>query len=466
MPHSLRVRVFVTVAIVVGVATIAAGVLSRRETLFEDRLITSSSPAPPLEGVISRLESGYAARGWREVRDLMDHLQPALNRRGLVLDLANHVVAAPTPEPTNVRVTSSDANGDLVLQIEMAGVQKMVVLRGAPSRSLTGPDGAVIGRVVILPDEVSNMPEVPPWHSWLTATALTAGIALLVTFLASGRVLRPVGELTAAARALQEGRLDVRVKPSGRDEISDLGRAFNDMAARLADTERQKHQLISDVAHELRSPVTNLRCALEAMQDNLMTSTPARIDSLHAETLLLQRLITDLLDLALADAGGLTLHCESVEVGQLAARVIATAEGAPPIRLTVDEEVPAVRADRDRLEQMLRNLLDNARRYTPPEGCIAVRVRTEGPWVSMIVEDNGRGIPAEHVPHVFDRFYRVDASRDRALGGAGLGLAIVRRLAVAHGGTTLVTSAGEGQGSTFTIRLPRSADAAMGHPSS
>jgi two-component system sensor histidine kinase BaeS len=115
---------------------------------------------------------------------------------------------------------------------------------------------------------------------------------------------------------------------------------------------------------------------------------------------------------------------------------------------------------------MIQRRTPARRRYTPPDGCIAVRVQTEGAWVSMTVEDNGRGIPAEHVPHVFDRFYRVDASRDRALGGAGLGLAIVRRLAVAHGGTAVVTSAGEGRGSAFTIRLPRSAEAATGHLSS
>jgi two-component system sensor histidine kinase BaeS len=225
------------------------------------------------------------------------------------------------------------------------------------------------------------------------------------------------------------------------------------MAERLAQTERTKRQMVSDVAHELRSPVTNLRCGLEAIQDGLASPDRARIDALHGETLLLQRLIGDLQDLALADAGGLSLRTESVDVAAVTQRAAGADLDPPPVVITVDPDAAIVVADAARLEQMLRNLVSNARRHTPPDGRIDITARRDRDWISIAVADTGAGIAAEHLPHVFDRFYRVDASRDRATGGAGLGLAIVRRFAEAQGGTVGAASRGAGLGTIVEIRL-------------
>lgn len=280
--------------------------------------------------------------------------------------------------------------------------------------------------------------------------------ALVLTFALSRRILRPVGELTAAAGRMQRGELDVQVQARGHDEIGELGRAFNAMAARLAETERLRRQMVSDVAHELRSPVTNLRCSLEAIQDGLVPADRANIDMLHEETLFLQRLISDLQELALAEAGRLQLHLGDVNVEEVIRRAAASMSKSPGAAIAIDAEahLPEVRGDADRLEQVLRNLLSNARRHTPADGAITVSATRSGVGLRIAIRDTGSGISAEHLPHVFDRFYRADQSRARATGGAGLGLAIARQLVSAHGGTLAVSSEGTGSGATFTIDLP------------
>jgi two-component system, OmpR family, sensor histidine kinase BaeS len=202
--------------------------------------------------------------------------------------------------------------------------------------------------------------------------------------------------------------------------------------------------MVSDVAHELRSPVTNLRCTLEAMQDGLTAMDRAGIDVLHEETLFLQRLINDLQDLALAEAGRLDLQSAPVDVGDAlrrAAAALGSATGAP-ITLAIEPDVPTV-GDAGRLEQVIRNLLSNARQHTPSSERIVASVgRGPGDAVRIDVADSGDGIDTAHLPFVFDRFYRADDSRSRATGGAGLGFAIVRQVVLAHGGRVTAESDG------------------------
>ena len=293
----------------------------------------------------------------------------------------------------------------------------------------------------------------PPW---VLATAAVALIALVLTFALSRRILRPVSELKAAAERMQRGELGVQVQVTGRDEIAGLGTAFNAMASRLAETERLRRQMVTDVAHELRSPVTNLRCSLEAIQDGLAPADRASIDALHEETVFLQRLISDLQELALAEAGRLQLHVGDVVVEEVIRRAVAALANAPgaAVAVTIEPHLPPVPGDADRLEQVLRNLLSNARRHTPPSGSITVTAACAPACVRIAVADTGAGIPADHLPHVFDRFYRADQSRARATGGAGLGLAIARQLVTAHGGSLTASSPGAGGGATFTLDLP------------
>jgi two-component system sensor histidine kinase BaeS len=373
----------------------------------------------------------------------------AVDRRG-------RAAAASDPRLEQDEILSARADGSLVLLEQHDGAVVRLELKGIPTFAVREADGGEAGRVYVLPPADADVPRrhrplLPPW---VAATIGTALVALLVTFALSGRILRPVSELTDAARRMREGDLEVRVRPAGDGEIAGLGRAFNEMAERLAQTERVKRQMVSDVAHELRSPVTNLRCGLESIQDGLAAPDAVRIDALHSETLLLQRLIGDLEDLALADSGAMTLRIEAVDVEAIARRAIGGDAAGPRVELRVGAAARAVRADAGRLEQMLRNLLSNARRHTSADGRIDVCAKRNGSRVRIEVADTGCGIASEHLPHVFDRFYRVDESRDRSTGGAGLGLAIVRRLAEAQGGTVSASSPGAGRGATFAIDLP------------
>ncbi len=231
---------------------------------------------------------------------------------------------------------------------------------------------------------------------------------------------------------------------------------MSEQRARLAG---QRRAMVGDVAHELRTPLSNIRGWLEAAQDGVATPDDAFIASLHEEAVLLQHVIDDLQDLAAADAGELRVHPEPLGaaelLGQVAAAHRARAEAAG---VTVTTDVPSghrLTADPVRLRQAVGNLVSNAVRHTPPGGAVRVTCRP-GPAGESVIEvaDSGTGIPADDLPHVFDRFWRAEKSRSRRTGGSGLGLAIVRKLAEAHGGTADVRST-VGQGSVFTLRLPR-----------
>ncbi len=368
------------------------------------------------------------------------------------------MIAASREDLTRARVTSAGPDGLLTLELNDGGTLRSLAIRGAATLPLLDAGGHDLGLLYALPKatdpgavETGRLP--PPW---VLTTAAVALIGLVLTFALSRRILLPVGALRAAAERLQRGDLDVQVAVRGEDEIAQLGRTFNRMAAELAGTERLRRQMVSDVAHELRSPVTNLRCALEAIQDGLAPADRASIDALHEETLFLQRLIADLEDLALADAGRLRLHAGDVNVEEIIRRAAGAMSSAPgaPVAIRVAAGLPRIAGDPDRLEQVVRNLLSNARRHTPPGGEISVDATGERGSIRITVRDTGSGIAPEHLPHVFDRFYRADRSRARATGGAGLGLAIARELVGAHGGTIAVESPGEGQGATFIVDLP------------
>jgi signal transduction histidine kinase len=452
---SLRTRVFVTVAIVLAAATVASGLLSRRATLVEDREVFGPRRLPPIAGVAGEIQRAYTAGGWNATRTALKTIGPRLGSRLLALDQANRPVAASSPALEQVQVQAASADGGLSLRASGDGSLAKIEMRGVPTFPVRDPEGLEVGRVYVLPaDSGTPLLHEPMVRPWIVSTVATAALALLLAFALSGRILRPVSELTSAAHRMRQGDLDVRVTPRGDDEIARLARAFNEMAERLGQTERTKRQMVSDVAHELRSPVTNLRCGLEAIQDGLAAPDRERIDGLHSETLLLQRLIADLQDLALADAGGLALERQSVDVAETVRRALGPDAGGASVCVAIDPGAARMSADPGRLEQMLRNLISNARRHTPQDGRIDIRATRDEGHVRIAVADTGCGIPPEHLPHVFERFYRADPSRDRATGGAGLGLAIARRLAEAHGGTVTAASDGVNRGATVTISIP------------
>ncbi|MFD4373377.1 sensor histidine kinase [Streptomyces sp. NPDC058486] len=301
--------------------------------------------------------------------------------------------------------------------------------------------------------------ESPPTIAAAPTVAVAVGVALaaiLGALLLSRAVLRPVRAMTLAAEGLGEGDLERRVPVSGRDEIAQLGRAFNRMADSIQAGEDRQRRLTGDIAHELRTPLANLRGYLEALRDGIVEPTPELLDSLHEETLLQQRIVDDLQDLALAEAGALTYHRSEVDLRDLleAARTAHRAQaGTAGVTLEVEAPHPVyVTADADRLRQVIGNLVGNALRATPAGGRVTLALAPHGEPAVVEVRDTGKGIPADHLPHLFDRFWRADASRGRATGGSGLGLSIARQIVTDHQGTIDVAST-VGVGTTFTIVL-------------
>ncbi|MBB5786834.1 sensor histidine kinase [Jiangella mangrovi] len=293
-----------------------------------------------------------------------------------------------------------------------------------------------------------------------------AGLGVLVaatgvTVLAGRRLTHPIRTLTEAAQRMASGGRGARVRVAGHDEVARLGDAFNAMASSIEENERQRKAMVSDIAHELRTPLANVRGYLEAAEDGVVPLDPQLVSSLLEESALLQRLIDDLQDLALADAGMLRVHREETDVAELARQVVAAHQ--PSASSSGTELVVAVSASAEivaevdpvRLRQALGNLVANAVQYSGDGATVLVRVSRDSSSdeVVLAVRDDGPGIAPEHLEHLFDRFYRTDTSRTRATGGSGLGLAITRHLVEAHEGTVTVSSM-VGAGSTFTIRLP------------
>jgi signal transduction histidine kinase len=457
MAVRLRTRLFLVVAGLLGASILVSALLSRRATLVEVRAVVGQPPgeedARPL---LARIQQAIRTSPPSELAVTLAAIEEETGRRVIVADDARVVVAASNRRLAAARVAELTADGEFRADLGEEGAQAVITIRGAPTAQAAAPDGRPLTAVLLPPvEEEPGLPGGTPL--WLWTTLATGIIAVPLVFAVARRILDPIGALTAAAHRMQAGELNVRVDVRGRDELAELAAAFNAMAGRMAETERLRRQTVSDVAHELRSPVTNLRCTLESIQDGLVPLDRAGIDALHEETLFLQRLIGDLQDLSVAEAGQLALHPQPVDLGDVVRR--AAGWGSPagpqvPVDIVLSDDLPIVLADPDRLAQVLRNLIANARTHTPEDGRIRVSARRSGASVEIEVADTGRGIAAEHLPHVFDRFYRTDESRSRVTGGAGLGLAIVRQLVEAHGGRVSAVSDGLGRGARFTVVLP------------
>jgi two-component system sensor histidine kinase BaeS len=292
------------------------------------------------------------------------------------------------------------------------------------------------------------------------ALAVSALAALVVTWYFSRRVQRSVAEVSLAAGAVADGRYDFRVSPPNLgDDFDSLASAFNQMAARLESVESTRRRLFGDLAHEIRTPVSVLEAYLEALEDRVKTLDRETTTMLRDQTRRLVRFSDDVAALAQAEESHGSITPTSVAPDVLIEAAITAAAdrfATKGVSLTshVDATLPRLWADPQRLGQVLGNLLDNALRHTANGGHVDVTAGTDGSQLTITVTDDGDGLAADHLPHVFERFYRVDAARDRERGGAGIGLAIAKALVEAHHGRIAVSSRGPGTGTTFTITLP------------
>ena len=448
MFYSIRWRLLISFVLVSAVSLGMAAFFVSRAASSEIEQFQDRAEAQRSQRLQSLLAREYArSQGWVGVQRMLAQFGEVYSQRAVVVDLRGLIVADSSRSMNTVGTFVDLPTLKSDRRLGVAG------LRGNLGTLLINPE-PLADEPFVAPQE-SGLPSINRFLVWSGLSA--AGAALVLTFFFSRRILAPVESLSRAARDLARGDFSRRVQVRSRDEVGELARTFNAMAEELAATEEMRRNLVADVAHELRTPLSNIRGYLEAIRDGVVKPEAATLNSMNEEVLLLTRLIEDLQELAQAESGQLNLNLQQCDMSEVSKKAVAALQPkAEAAGITVDlsavYEDPAV-ADHERMSQVLRNLLVNAINYTPSGGRVNVTVVPRRGDVEVTVQDTGIGIPEEELPHVFERFYRVDKSRSRATGGVGLGLTIARRLVEAHGGRISVTSL-SGQGTTFSFTVP------------
>lgn len=453
MLHSLRVRMLLSLVFVIGAALGIIALYASRVTTseFERSMVGILRYQDPrldakittIQKTVTRLTGESSI--WPVLQDLLEQMGASSRSRFVMSDLDGKVYADSQQELIGQWVDTKQSKPIAVYLIERVPVLMYFEPLDVPNLETIG-------------EEFSNSVN----RSLLLAIMAAGSLALVVTMLLSRSILRPVEALTQAARRMGAGDLSQRVEIEATGEVGELAKAFNAMADSLERLELLRRMMVTDVAHELRTPLSNVRGYLEAIQDGMVQPTLEVINSLHEEAMLLNRLVNDLQELALAEAGKLNMEMQPLELHQVVQRASGLAQQPASqkgirLRTQVPAELPLVYADLERLGQILHNLLDNAIYYTAEGGEILITAEPEGGFVEIHVQDTGSGIAAEHLPYIFERFYRADQSRSRATGGAGLGLAIARQLVEAQGGQISACSQ-VGVGTTISFSLPIAAE--------
>jgi signal transduction histidine kinase len=439
----LRARLAIAL---VGVAVLAVGLAT---------LLANSGLSPRLEDAArarlhrSAVQLAQAAAntvsqrgGWtRQGTDTLEHLAMMNGLRAsfhtaagktITLSQMGMMSGTPTPMPGNNASASVRVNGRTVGTVTVAPA-----------------DGQLL-----TPEEQHLRHSLDRLH--LVAGAISVGGALLLAFLLAAGLSRPLRRIRLAAERMEGGDLSARVEVGGDKEVRSVGHALNRLADTLEHEEELRKETVADLAHELRTPVTGLLSRIEAAQDGVLHDPAANLEAMHTETLRLTRLLDDLSKLAEAERPGLLLDMQPVDLAEVVGREVEEWQARfidKGLRFDVELSEAWVAGDPDRLGQIAANLISNALRYTDATGRVLVQVRQEGETAVLEVRDCGIGIAADDLRRVFTRFWRGEKSRSRATGGAGIGLAIVRELALAHNGRIDVEST-PGEGSRFLVLFP------------
>ncbi len=443
--HSLNFRLLAAFAIVIIVIIGSVFFFTYRTTRGEIARFGERVEAMQDKRVELELSRFYQFQGtWEGVQPFVVQWGKMYDRRIIVTDSDGIVVADSEEGPLGQRYTADNP--------------------GRPMAPVPGM-GPSIGILHLTPGETMDINRAAMQITYRTigrfflwGGLLAIGIALLLTFILSRRILAPVKALTVAAGQFGKGDFSRRVDFNDKGEVGELAQSFNSMADNLERNERLRRNMVADIAHELRTPLSNLRGYLEAVSDGVVKADDATIRSLNEEASSLSRLVDDLQEVSLADAGEIKLIIQPEDISRLINEAVTALQTkAADSGLTINTEqpsaLPTVNIDSHRIKQVLLNLLENAIAHTERGGSVTVAAREQEDKIYISIADTGEGIPSEDLPLVFERFYRVDKSRTRATGGSGLGLTIAKRLVEAHGGTIEVTSQ-PGRGSTFTFAIP------------
>ncbi len=463
MIHNLQFRLMLAFIFVIIVTVGTASFFFARsvwDELQKYETQNNSVRNARIEYVISRYYS--TNRKWEGIQPIVEQLGTMEEKRIILTDSNNMVLADSQKDLLGREYRSSNTGTILYLPVIMPNPPSFNPSTGMSSYGIK--TGIQLGTLYINPQGPGSVLTIyftSAINRFLLWGGLSAvAIAFIITFLLSRYILAPIKALTSTAKKLGQGDFSQRVKISNRGEVAELAKTFNAMATGLENTEKLRRNMVADIAHELRTPLSNVAGYLEAIQDDVIKPDKATINSLSEEVGLLSRLVDDLQELALADAGELKLMrqpedlCLLIEQSVKAIQTKAR-EKSLNMKTEINQPIPLVNIDYQRISQVLRNLLANAITHTPDGGCITVSAKTEGEFVKISVQDTGEGIPAADLPNMFERFYRVDKSRARNRGGSGLGLTIAKRLVEAHGGSIGVQSE-LGKGSCFYFTLPTS----------
>ena len=446
--HSLWFRLTAAFILVAAAGVIIVSILANRATTLGFRHYLNQDIGARWSGIVEQLTSYYEQQGgWAEVEALLIAAGPERGQGSgslVLLDEDGQVVAQ-----AGGRRSAPDTveEADAALPLRSGGRQVGTLLVRQPGAGSGGAGEQFLAQV--------------------NQAILWAGLAAVLLALFLGLFLartltKPLRRLTEATHEVAGGQLGLQVKNSAGGELGALSSSFNQMSLALESSEQQRRQMLADVAHELRTPLSISRGHLEAMLDGVFEITPDNLAVVHEETLLLGRLVEDLRTLSLAEAGQLTLDSQSVDLSELVSQTAAAFEPlaeAEGVQLVSDlpPQPVAVHADANRLRQVLGNLLSNALRHVP-EGQngppqVKLALSSELTTVQLRVSDNGPGLTPEAQEQIFNRFWRADQARSRDQGGSGLGLAICRAIMEAHNGRIWVEST-PGLGTTFIIELP------------
>jgi signal transduction histidine kinase len=439
---SLQFRLILAFTLVLALAfssvNFYVGIMAQREAeRFEQ--IREEARAARAAQVVSRFYSPQD--GWVELQPALERAGPLSGGRLIVRDVTGRVVADSSPGFDRPAGTAG-----YFLPIEVGG-------RKVGSVQLSDTDA---GNTIREP-AVSRLASAVN-RSLFWSGLLAVGGGMLLIGLLSRRILAPVQSLTAAAQQLGRGDLTQRVYDEAPGEIGQLASTFNAMAENLEKAEKQRRSLVADVAHELRTPLSNIQGYLEAVKDGLLQPDGKTIDIIYQQVVHVVQLVEDLRVLAMAESGTLRLHLESGSMEELLRQAVdafrprAEAKGVD-LSVWVQPELPDVLMDRTRIAQVVANLLENAIFHTPEGGSVAVSARNSNSVLTVAVSDTGPGISSNDLDLVFERFYRVDLSRTRSTGGTGLGLTIAKQLIETHRGSVGVESSTD-QGSRFYFNLP------------
>ncbi len=456
----MRLRLILSFTLVALTAVVSVVVLARQGAASEVRSFMFPGGMVNVQELASALQDYYRQNGtWQGVESLLEPPGRRAQRGyGAGMGGMGHGMMM------NQSLRLADADGRLVYDSQQetpVGSLSRAEIRAAIPLKVGGRTVGYLlatgGMAFTQADEAFLLGRLT--RAALTAGLIAGGLSLLLALLLAYSLMRPVRELTRAARRLGEGDLSQRVQARGNDELAELARTFNRMAATLQQAESSRRALTADIAHELRTPLAVQRAHLEALQDGIYPLSAENLQPILEQNLALTCLVDDLRTLALADSGQLKLELAPTDLIALIGRLVERFHPqADPRRISLRFEHSGLDAlvaqvDALRIEQILTNLLSNALRYTPDGGEITVQAQASHGHAMVSVLDSGPGIPPEALDRVFERFYRVDRARSRAEGGSGLGLAIARQLAEAHKGTLTARNHPQG-GAEFTLTLP------------